>query len=158
MLDMVKRQQAAKHDGTAGPQRCCGWGRTSCQCSRAAANASSAAQVTPLLAELRSGNVVANLEALTASAADAARDLHKLQNEARPPRMHRCSAFYQSVRWHRVLCAGMFGALSVVTKRRLHAVALLALGLPALLPGDSHCIDDPSSTGQRDALLWWRRC
>ena len=42
-------------------------------------------QVTPLLAELRSGHVVANLEALTASAADAARDLHKLQHEVRPP-------------------------------------------------------------------------
>lgn len=48
-------------------------------------NSASGAQVTPLLAELRSGHVVANLEALTASAADAARDLHKLQNEARLP-------------------------------------------------------------------------
>jgi len=41
--------------------------------------------VTPLLAELRSGHMVTNLESLTASAADAARDLHKLQHEARPP-------------------------------------------------------------------------
>ena len=49
-------------------------------------NSAARAQVTPLLAELRSGHVVANLEALTASAADAARDLHKLQNEARQPR------------------------------------------------------------------------
>lgn len=43
--------------------------------------------MTPLLAELRSGHVVANLEALTASAADAAREVHKLQNEARQPRV-----------------------------------------------------------------------
>ncbi len=41
--------------------------------------------MTPLLAELRSGHMVTNLESLTASAADAARDLHKLQHEARPP-------------------------------------------------------------------------
>ena len=39
-------------------------------------------QVTPLLAELRAGGLVANLEALTASASDAAADIHRLQHEA----------------------------------------------------------------------------
>ena len=42
-------------------------------------------QVTPLLADLRSGNLVGNLEALTRSAADAAADIHQLQNEVPPP-------------------------------------------------------------------------
>jgi hypothetical protein len=40
------------------------------------------AQVTPLLAELRAGGLVANLEALTSSASDAAADIHRLQHEA----------------------------------------------------------------------------
>ena len=40
-------------------------------------------QVTPLLAELRQGGMVANLEELTRSASDAAADIHRLQNEVR---------------------------------------------------------------------------
>ena len=40
-------------------------------------------QVTPLLAELRAGNLVGNLEALTRSAAEAAEDIHRLQSEVR---------------------------------------------------------------------------
>lgn len=42
-------------------------------------------QVTPLLADLRGGNLVGNLEALTRSAADAAADIHQLQNQVRTP-------------------------------------------------------------------------
>ena len=38
-------------------------------------------QVTPLLADLRAGNLVGNLEALTRSAAEAAEDIHRLQSE-----------------------------------------------------------------------------
>lgn len=38
-------------------------------------------QVTPLLNELRSGNLVGNLEALTKSASEAASDIHRLQTE-----------------------------------------------------------------------------
>ncbi len=40
-------------------------------------------QVTPLLSELRSGNLVGNLEALTQSASEAAADIHRLQTEVR---------------------------------------------------------------------------
>ena len=40
-------------------------------------------QVTPLLADLRAGNLVGNLEALTRSAAEAAEDIHRLQSEVR---------------------------------------------------------------------------
>jgi len=40
-------------------------------------------QVTPLLADLRAGNLVGNLEALTRSAAEAAEDIHRLQAEVR---------------------------------------------------------------------------
>ena len=45
------------------------------------ARKSSVAQVTPLLSELREGNMVNNLEELTRSASDAAADIHRLQNE-----------------------------------------------------------------------------
>lgn len=45
--------------------------------------------MTPLLADLRSGNLVGNLEALTRSAAEAAADIHQLQNEVRPPSWRR---------------------------------------------------------------------
>lgn len=38
-------------------------------------------QVTPILAELREGNLVGNLDALTASASLAAADIHQLQND-----------------------------------------------------------------------------
>ena len=38
-------------------------------------------QVTPLLSELREGNMVNNLEDLTASASEAAADIHRLQDE-----------------------------------------------------------------------------
>ncbi|CAL8471566.1 g11108 [Coccomyxa elongata] len=38
-------------------------------------------EVTPLLSELREGNMVNNLEDLTRSASDAAADIHRLQNE-----------------------------------------------------------------------------
>ena len=38
-------------------------------------------QVTPLLGELREGDLVGNIEALTRSAAQAAADIHRLQNE-----------------------------------------------------------------------------
>ena len=38
---------------------------------------------TPLLAELREGKLVDNLEALIKSASDAAVDIHKLQHEVR---------------------------------------------------------------------------
>eukprot|EP00891_Asterochloris_glomerata_P002185 jgi/Astpho2/2185/Aster-03176 len=38
-------------------------------------------EVTPLLSELRSGNLVGNLEALTQSASEAAADIHRLQTE-----------------------------------------------------------------------------
>ena len=72
--------------------------------------------MTPLLAELRSGHVVANLEALTASAADAARDLHKLQNEARQPDMHSHIPLGHRVPWHRkLLCSYIFDALPIMT-------------------------------------------
>ena len=37
--------------------------------------------MTPLLSELREGNMVNNLEDLTRSASDAAADIHRLQNE-----------------------------------------------------------------------------
>ncbi len=38
-------------------------------------------QVTPLLSELREGNMVNNLEDLTRSASEAAADIHRLQDE-----------------------------------------------------------------------------
>lgn len=38
-------------------------------------------QITPLLNELRQGNLVGNLEALTKSASEAASDIHNLQTE-----------------------------------------------------------------------------
>jgi hypothetical protein len=38
-------------------------------------------QIVPLLNDLRNGNLVGNLEALTKSASEAAADIHKLQNE-----------------------------------------------------------------------------
>lgn len=38
-------------------------------------------QVTPLLNELRQGNLVGNLENLTKSASEAASDIHRLQTE-----------------------------------------------------------------------------
>lgn len=38
-------------------------------------------QITPLLSELRQGNLVGNLEALTKSAAEAVADIHSLQTE-----------------------------------------------------------------------------
>ena len=38
-------------------------------------------QITPLLNELRQGNLVGNLEALTKSASEAATDIHNLQTE-----------------------------------------------------------------------------
>ena len=38
-------------------------------------------QITPLLNELRQGNLVGNLEALTKSASEAAADIHNLQSE-----------------------------------------------------------------------------
>ena len=38
-------------------------------------------QITPLLNELRQGNLVGNLEALTKSASEAASDIHSLQTE-----------------------------------------------------------------------------
>lgn len=38
-------------------------------------------QVTPLLSELREGNMVNNLEELTRSASEAAADIHRLQDE-----------------------------------------------------------------------------
>ena len=40
-------------------------------------------QVTPLLSELREGNMVNNLEDLTRSASEAAADIHRLQDEVR---------------------------------------------------------------------------
>ena len=51
-------------------------------------------QVTPLLSELREGNMVNNLEDLTRSASDAAADIHRLQDEVHScPASHtRCSA------------------------------------------------------------------
>ena len=42
-------------------------------------------QITPLLTELREGNLVGNLEGLTQSAALAAKDIHQLQNEVCAP-------------------------------------------------------------------------
>ena len=51
-------------------------------------------QVTPLLSELREGNMVNNLEDLTRSASEAAADIHRLQDEVRRrPASHTpCSA------------------------------------------------------------------
>lgn len=45
-------------------------------------------QVTPLLSELREGNMVNNLEELTRSASDAAADIHRLQNEVQAVLVH----------------------------------------------------------------------
>ena len=58
-------------DQEAVKERCCPFGRETALY----------AQVTPILAELREGNLVGNLDALTASASLAAADIHQLQND-----------------------------------------------------------------------------
>ena len=52
-------------------------------CTAHACDVAERMQVTPLLAELRQGGMVANLEELTRSASDAAADIHRLQDEVR---------------------------------------------------------------------------
>lgn len=56
------------------------WNIRECMCGF---DSALTAQVTPILAELREGNLVGNLDALTASASLAAADIHQLQNDVR---------------------------------------------------------------------------
>ena len=58
---------------------------TQALCTDALLTLAAAMQVTPLLNELRQGNLVGNLENLTKSASEAASDIHRLQTEVRDP-------------------------------------------------------------------------
>lgn len=84
-------------------------------------------QVTPLLNELRQGNLVGNLENLTKSASEAASDIHKLQTEVQP--FHQ--GFVFALQLHIVTCQAR---LSIHSLRECAAAPPIYIAIAAHSP------------------------